>query len=112
MGLAGTLTLVGLFMGFLVMAMYISGRAPDLLGFLLSAGSATLLTVQAGTNMAVTTGLLPTKGLALPFISAGGSSLIVSLTLVGVILNVGLQTVEEDRTRPRVPSGAHPAWSR
>ena len=47
-----------------------------------------LLGIEAFVNMGVVTGLLPTKGLALPFISYGGSSLIISLFAVGVLLNV------------------------
>jgi cell division protein FtsW len=95
-GLVGTLCLVALFAVFLFAAMRIAANAPDLFGSLLATGIVTLITLQATINMAVAVGLVPTKGLALPFISAGGSSLIVNLALVGILLNIGLQAVEPE----------------
>jgi cell division protein FtsW len=94
MGLAGSLVVVGLFALFLLGAMRIALNAPDLLGSLLAGGVAALIAVQGAFNMMVTTGLLPTKGLPLPFVSAGGSAVIVNLALVGVLLSVGLQARE------------------
>ena len=67
-----------------------------LLGTLLAGGVATLITVQAAANMGVTTGLLPTKGLGLPFISAGGSSLVMNMLLIGILLSIGARAVERD----------------
>jgi len=69
--------------GFLV-----SFRAPDLFGKYLAFGCTALIAIQAMLNMGVVMGLLPTKGLALPFISYGGSSLVVTLFAVGLILNI------------------------
>ena len=63
-------------------------QAQDEFGRHLAFGIVTLLGIEAFVNIAVVTGLLPTKGLALPFISYGGSSLIVTLFAVGVLLNV------------------------
>ena len=63
-------------------------HAEDNFGRFLAFGIVTLLGMEAFVNMGVVTGLLPTKGLALPFISYGGSSLIVTLFAVGVLLNV------------------------
>lgn len=96
MGLVGTLTLVGLFVALLVVALRIALSAPDLFGTLLAGGIVCLVGVQAAGNMAVTTGLLPTKGLPLPFISWGGSSLIVFMGLMGILLSVGLRAGEAE----------------
>ncbi|GMV93863.1 MAG: hypothetical protein AMXMBFR82_36410 [Candidatus Hydrogenedentota bacterium] len=96
MGLIGSVGLVVLFLLFVIVAIRIAVCARDLFGSLLASGIVTLITVQACFNMAVTTGMLPTKGLALPFISAGGSALIVNLTMVGILINVGVQAVETD----------------
>ena len=57
-------------------------------GRFLALGIAVLFGIEATVNMGVVTGLLPTKGLALPFISYGGSSLVISLFAVGILLNI------------------------
>ncbi len=96
MGLAGTLFLVALFALFLVVGTRVALCAPDMLGSLLAIGMVTMITIQAGINMGVTTGLLPTTGLPLPFISAGGTALIANLAMVGVLLNVAQQASEPE----------------
>jgi cell division protein FtsW len=63
-------------------------RAPDRFGSYLALGVTSLLVIQALTNMAVCLGLFPTKGLPLPLISYGGSSLLASMLALGVLLNV------------------------
>ncbi len=68
----------------------ISMRAPDRLGRLLAFGMTLLLVFQAAFNIGVVTGCLPTKGLALPFISYGGTNLITALFAVGTLMNIGL----------------------
>jgi len=101
MGLVGTLAVTVLFGILLVTGLRIAMCARDLFGTLLATGIVSLILLQATFNMAVTMGLLPTKGLPLPFISFGGSALVVSLTLVGVLLNVGLQA-SDPREEPRL----------
>ncbi|MGI6458854.1 MAG: putative lipid II flippase FtsW [Candidatus Hydrogenedentales bacterium] len=96
MGLLGTLSLVVLFALFLIVGTRVALCAPDLLGALLAAGVVSMIAMQAGINMGVTTGLLPTTGLPLPFISAGGSALIVNLAMVGLLLNVAQQASEPE----------------
>ncbi|MDX9974982.1 MAG: putative lipid II flippase FtsW [FCB group bacterium] len=98
-GLVGTVTVVLLFALFLTVAFRVALCAPDLFGTLLAAGIAAMVSVQAAFNMGVTTGLLPTKGLPLPFISSGGSALIMNLTLIGILINVALQAHEDRAER-------------
>lgn len=81
-------------LGFAVIAwrgLLVARRAPDAFGSLLAVGLTALLVVPAMVNMGVATGLLPAKGIALPFVSAGGSSMIVSLLAMGVLLNISQQ---------------------
>ena len=62
-------------------------RAQNMFQFLLASGAILMITVQALINICVVTGCLPTKGLALPFISYGGSNLVVMFILVGILMN-------------------------
>jgi cell division protein FtsW len=63
-------------------------RAPDSFGALLAIGLTAMIAVQAFVNVSVVLGLLPTKGIPLPFVSAGGSSLLINLLGMGILLNV------------------------
>jgi len=87
MGLIFTLLVVGLFVTIFVAGLLHVRRAPNLFQFLLVTGCVLLISLQAIINLGVVTGLLPTKGMSLPFISAGGSNLILMGLLVGVIVN-------------------------
>ena len=104
MGLLGTLSMVFLYATILVVGLRIAVGARELFGTLLAGGIVSLLAFQAAFNMAVTTGLLPTKGLALPFISSGGSALLVFLGLMGILLNIGLQAEDASARTGRVSS--------
>ena len=66
-------------------------RAPDSFGALLALGLTAMIAVQALFNISVALGLLPTKGIPLPFVSFGGSSLLVNLLGMGILLNVSQQ---------------------
>ncbi|OGG52194.1 MAG: cell division protein FtsW [Candidatus Handelsmanbacteria bacterium RIFCSPLOWO2_12_FULL_64_10] len=92
-GLLGTVTVVVLFLLFGLTGFRIARRAPDLHGFLLSVGVTSLVLVYALLNVGVVTAVLPTTGLPLPFISYGGSSLMLTLIGVGILLNVARQGV-------------------
>jgi len=87
-GLLGTVSLVLLFGIFLWRGLRLSLRAPDVFGRLLGVGLTMMVVCQAFINMSVVMSLLPTKGIPLPFISAGGSSLLINLLGVGVLLNI------------------------
>ena len=71
-------------------------RAPDLYGAMLAVGLTSMIVLQAFINMGVVTGSMPVTGITLPFISAGGSSLLVTLAAIGVLLNVS-RAAEEGR---------------
>lgn len=87
-GLVGTLAVTGLFLALAWRGFSVALRAPDLFGRYLAFGLTLLVTGQAFVNMAVVTGLLPTKGLTLPFLSYGGSSLVFNLAAMGILLNI------------------------
>ncbi|MBI5596167.1 MAG: putative lipid II flippase FtsW [Elusimicrobia bacterium] len=88
LGLPGGFVVLGLFVWFLSRGLSIARRAPDLYGMLLASGITFLIVMQAFFNMAMSMGLIPTKGLPLPFFSYGGSSLLVMLAATGVLLNI------------------------
>ena len=92
LGLIGSITLIGLYAALVWRGMVIARRAPDMLGTLLASGMALWIGLEALINMAVMVGLMPFAGNALPFISAGGSNLVVSLASIGILLNISRQS--------------------
>lgn len=88
MGLLGSMIVVGLFFIFLVRGVRIAKYSANRHIYLLVTGLSFLIVVQAMINVSVTIGIFPTKGIPLPFISNGGSSLMASLIITGIILNV------------------------
>ena len=102
LGLGASLAVVVLFISLLICGVRISFRAPDQFGKLLGFGVTMMIVLQAAINIAVVTGSMPTKGLALPFISFGGSSLLISMAMVGVLVNIARQSgddTEPDESR-------------
>ena len=93
LGLLGTLTVVGLFLMLAWRGYRIAMRAPDLYGSLLATGITTMIALQAGINIGVVTDTLPVTGITLPFISYGGSSLVLSLAGIGILLNISRHAV-------------------
>ena len=87
-GFIGVLLLVALYLSFFARCLYIARRSSDLFGALAVTMIAIMFCVQAFINMAMAIGLLPTKGLTLPLISYGGSSLLITCFSLGLILNV------------------------
>jgi cell division protein FtsW len=88
LGFVGLLALIGVFVVVVVRGARAAFRAADDYGSYLAVGVTMFIGLQAFTNLAVAMGMLPTKGLVLPFISYGGSSLLVNCAAVGVLLNV------------------------
>ncbi len=98
LGLVGT---VGVLLAYLILflrGLKIAGSAPDRFGFLLAAGLTVNLAVYVAMNIAVVTGVIPTTGLPLPFLSYGGSALVVNLGVMGVLLNIAGQMETGIRT--------------
>lgn len=95
LGLFWTLVVVSCFVVLALTGGYISTYAPDVTGALLGWGVTALICLQAVANMCVVTGCLPAKGLGLPFISYGGSNLVICLACVGILLNIHRQALYE-----------------
>ncbi len=91
-GFLGGLAIASLFFVFLLRAITIARSAPDFFSKLLVAGIASLIVLQAFVNMAAISGLLPLTGIPLPFISYGGTALVATLAMVGIMLNVSKRT--------------------
>ena len=87
-GFAGALFLISIFLAFLWRGLKIAKYAPNVFGRLLASGIVIMIVVQAYLHIAALSGLIPLTGLPLVFISKGGSSLAISLFLIGVVLNV------------------------
>ena len=98
-GLLGTLTLLTLLLLLGGAGMRVAAGRPDALGRLLAVGLTTGLVGQGLYNIGVTSGLFPQTGVGLPFISYGGISLLVSLTAVGLLLNLSCYTTEPETPR-------------
>jgi len=93
-GLIGTLTVLALFVMVAYQGYRIAIQAPDTFSGLLAAGITTWLVAQACINMMVVTALLPVTGIPLPFISYGGSALIINLVAVGILLSISRETTQ------------------
>jgi len=100
MGLIGAVMVIGLFLWLIAKGISIAGRTEEPFGYYLSMGLTMMIGIQVIINIAVTTGLMPTKGLPLPFISYGGSSLLVNMLAAGILLNIA-----EDNNRKELIIG-------
>lgn len=87
-GMLGAMTVVLLFLALVVLGMYIASQARDRFSMLLAVGITTWLSIQALMNIAAVVRLMPITGIPLPFISFGGSAMVVNLTAVGLLLNI------------------------
>jgi cell division protein FtsW len=100
-GLAGTLVVTALFVAFSIVGITIAMKAPDRLGRLLAVGIVAWLSFQALVNIGGVTRVMPITGVPLPFVSSGGSAMIVNLAVIGVLVNIaraaGRQQVEIDQ---------------
>lgn len=100
-GFLGASGLVVLYLMLMWRGLKISQRAPDELGKLMAAGLSLWLALEAFINIAVIVGLVPFAGNALPFISAGGSNLMVSLAAVGILLNISRMSAQNKAEEER-----------
>lgn len=107
LGILGFIILLGLFAAFGWRAFTIARRSPDYFGSILAGTLAVMIVGQAALNVGVALGVLPPKGLVLPFVSYGPSAMIVNLAAVGMLLSVSAEMKPE--TAPAPAAGAQPA---
>ncbi|MBC8391754.1 MAG: putative lipid II flippase FtsW [Deltaproteobacteria bacterium] len=88
LGLFGVMIILGLYLLILWRGISIAGNTRDLFGSFVAMGLTTALTLQVCINMGVSLGLLPAKGLTLPFLSYGGTSLLINMASVGILMNI------------------------
>jgi cell division protein FtsW len=105
MGVIGGVVVIGLFVAFAYAGIRTALRAPDTFGGLMAAGVTAWICFQALINIGVVVAVVPVTGITLPFVSAGGSSLTVSLAAVGVLLSVSRETVERGWVSAGADSG-------
>jgi cell division protein FtsW len=94
MGFLATISVVLLFLVLVICGIYIACHSQDVFGMLLGSGLTFLIGLQAVINIGVVTGALPNKGLPLPFISYGGSNLLLMLTCIGLLVSIARHGVQ------------------
>lgn len=87
-GFIGVAVIMALFLFLFTRGISIANRTKDKFSYYLAVGLSLMISLQALINFAVATGMVPTKGLPLPFISYGGSSLLVNMAAIGILLNI------------------------
>ena len=97
-GFLGCLFVTALFVALVLRGLRIAKRCPDMYGKLIAIGITIIFGFQAFLNMSVASSFLPVTGVTLPFISYGGTSIIVSLAMVGILLNISKQRIQRIRT--------------
>lgn len=97
LGFVGSVAVLGLFVVFAWRGVRIARMAPDAFGFFLASGLTMLITLHVLVNVGVVTGLLPTTGLPLPFLSYGGSWLLFCMMSIGILLNISRMTYRRQR---------------
>ena len=102
LGFIGCLFIIGLFWTILQRGFVIASRCPDMYGKLLAIGLTFSICFQAFLNMSVASSMLPATGVPLPFISYGGSSVMITLCMVGILLNISKKKVQTIRVRQDV----------
>ena len=94
LGFVGTAAVMGLFIVFVWLGILVVVRCRDRFGELLAGGIVLTIATQAAVNIGVATAMLPTKGIPLPFVSAGGTSMLLSAAAVGVLMNIAKQSAK------------------
>jgi cell division protein FtsW len=95
LGFVGCTAIIILFLILIQRGIKIAIHAKDVYGTLLAVGITSVIAIQAMINIAVVTGAIPVTGVPLPFISSGGSSLVINLTAMGILLNISSQTIKK-----------------
>ena len=103
LGLIAALVVIFMYVVLFVLGLRIALNARDDFGRLLAFGITLMITIQSLINFAVVTGCVPTKGLALPFISYGGSSLLISGIMIGILVNVAHASIKSPKKSSRNP---------
>jgi cell division protein FtsW len=111
LGFVGILVVAGAYLTIVARGVRIAFHAADDYGSFLAFGISTLFGVQALVNLCVAMAILPTKGLTLPFISYGGSSLLVNAAAVGVLLSISRPRRRKEAERPKVKEAIEAAPS-
>ncbi|MBI4843322.1 MAG: putative lipid II flippase FtsW [Nitrospirae bacterium] len=106
LGLIGIIFVLALFIWFFVKGVKVALDTDDLFSYYLSFGLTIMIISQAVINFSVSTGLMPTKGLPLPFISYGGSALLINMAAVGVLINISMRNHQNRIERRRRPEDA------
>jgi cell division protein FtsW len=96
LGLIGTVLLIGVYIIIMLRGFRIASRAPDYYGFVLASGITLTILIYSLFNMCITLGLVPPTGLPLPLVSYGGTSLIMSMYSIGVLLNISYKSKHPD----------------
>ncbi len=104
LGFVGTAVVIGLFIAFVWMGILVVMRSRDHFGRLLAGGIVLTIALQAAVNIGVVTVVLPTKGIPLPFVSAGGTSMLLSSAAVGVLLNIAKQSAAKSDSLQSSPA--------
>ncbi|MFC1694447.1 FtsW/RodA/SpoVE family cell cycle protein, partial [Candidatus Latescibacterota bacterium] len=107
LGFTGTTIILAITLFYVLRGFKIANEAPDIFGFLLASGITAMIAFQVFINIGVTAGLLPTTGMTLPFISYGGSSLLLSFVGTGILLNISKQGNYERRLSKEFGSRLH-----
>jgi cell division protein FtsW len=105
LGLIASLLVIAAFVAIIFCGIYIAMNAADTFGLLLGSGITFLIGLQAFINIGVVTGTLPNKGLPLPFISQGGSNLLLMLTSVGLLLSIARLAREAEGSMRNITRG-------
>ena len=102
LGIIGTFAVLVAFVYLGALGYRIARRAPDDFGFLLGSGLTTLILFSALVNIGVATAVLPTTGLPLPFVSYGGTALIVHMAAIGILLSISRDGIDPPRSEPAI----------
>jgi cell division protein FtsW len=105
LGFVGASLLILTFTALILLGFYVAFKSPDFLGAMLAAGAASMIAIPVIVNVAVVLQCAPTKGLPLPFISYGGSSLLVNLSAIGLLMNIAQRNEETQEIRRSEQSG-------